>query len=83
MEKHKQEVLNMRITEWNQEEAIAVWREEGLEEGLEKGRAEGRVEGLERGREQTLFEIARKFRALGVSADQIFAATGLTLDELE
>jgi predicted transposase/invertase (TIGR01784 family) len=63
MEKHKQEVLNMRITEWNQEEAIAVWREEGREEGL--------------------LEAARKFRALGVSAEQIFAATGLTLDELE
>jgi hypothetical protein len=75
MEKHKQEVLNMRITEWNQEEAIAVWREEGLEDGIALG--------LERGREQTLLETARKFRALGVSAEQIFAATGLTLDDLE
>ncbi|MDR2734467.1 MAG: hypothetical protein LBC99_07485 [Spirochaetota bacterium] len=71
MEKHKQEVLNMRITEWNQEEAIAVWREEGREDGL--------AEGLERGK----LEIARKLRALGVSAEQIFAATGLTLDELD
>jgi predicted transposase/invertase (TIGR01784 family) len=63
----------MRITEWNQEEAIAVWREEGREEGLAEGLEHGRVEKL---------EIARKFKSLGVSADQIFEATGLTLDDL-
>ncbi|MDR2734554.1 MAG: hypothetical protein LBC99_07925 [Spirochaetota bacterium] len=78
MEKHKQEVLNMRITEWNQEEAIAVWREEGIEEGLERGLAQG----LERGWTEKL-EIARKLKALGVSAEQIATATGLTLDELD
>jgi predicted transposase/invertase (TIGR01784 family) len=87
MEKHKQEVLNMRITEWNQEEAIAVWSEEGLEDGialgLERGLAQGLNQGRAEGRTEEKLETARKFRALGVSAEQIFAATGLTLEELE
>jgi predicted transposase/invertase (TIGR01784 family) len=75
MEKHKQEVLNMRITEWNQEEAIAVWREEGREDGIALG--------LERGREQTLLETARKLKAMGLPTEQIATATGLTLEDME
>jgi predicted transposase/invertase (TIGR01784 family) len=69
----------MRITEWNTEEAIAVWREEAMEEGLERGRAEG----LEHGREKALRETARKLKAMGLSAEQITEATGLSPDELE
>jgi hypothetical protein len=78
MEKHSREVLRMRITEWNTEEAIAVWREEGVEEGLERGREEGQKKLQEQSR-----ETARKLKALGVSAEHIIAATGLSADELE
>ena len=90
MKKHSREVLRMRITEWNTEEAIAVWREEAMEEGLkrglERGRTEGRAEGLERGlergRTEGKRETARKLKAMGLSAEQIAAATGLPLDEV-
>jgi hypothetical protein len=34
LEEYAEEVLSMRITEWNTEEAIAVNREEGFEEGI-------------------------------------------------
>jgi len=37
----------MLITEWNQEEAIAVAREEGIEIGVEKTREEERKNFLE------------------------------------
>jgi len=37
---HGSEVLNMILTEWNTEDAIAFAREEGREDGLEKGREE-------------------------------------------
>ncbi|MDR2733647.1 MAG: Rpn family recombination-promoting nuclease/putative transposase [Spirochaetota bacterium] len=33
LEEYAEEVFSMRITEWNTEEAMAVWREEGFEEG--------------------------------------------------
>jgi hypothetical protein len=56
---HSSEVVNMLITEWNWDDAKAVWHEEGVAEGLAKG--------LERGREkayQEKLEIARNFKAL-------------------
>jgi len=98
MEKHSREVLRMRITEWNTEEAKVVWYEEGVEDGIEKGLergraegkadglAEGQKEGLERGRAEgraQARETARKLKAMGLSAKQIAEATGLSPDELE
>jgi peptide subunit release factor 1 (eRF1) len=38
---HAAEVINMLTNEFKMEDAIAVWKEEGIEEGLEKGRVEG------------------------------------------
>jgi len=42
LEIHGSEVLNMILTEWNTEDAIAFAREEGREEGIEEGREEAR-----------------------------------------
>ena len=51
-------------------------RAEGLEEGLVKGRAEGRAEG------QLL--AAKNLKAMGIlTLEQISAATGLTIEEIE
>jgi len=47
LEKNASEVLNMLLTEWNWDDALAV----RFEEGLEEGREEGREEGIEKGRE--------------------------------
>ncbi|MCL2804441.1 MAG: hypothetical protein FWD26_00690, partial [Treponema sp.] len=37
LEVHGSEVLNMLLTEWNTEDAIAYAREEGIDIGIEKG----------------------------------------------
>ena len=54
-------------------------REEGRQEGRQEGRHEGREEGREEGRTKEREDIARKLKAMGMSADQIEAATGLRL----
>lgn len=57
---HASEVVNMLMTEWKLEEAIAVEREEGLEEGLKKGLEQGLEKGLEKGLEQGLEKGEKK-----------------------
>jgi predicted transposase YdaD len=43
---HSSEVLNMLTTEFKLEDAIAIWKEEGIEEGIERGREEGMLKVL-------------------------------------
>ena len=57
-------------------------RRMGLEEGREKGREEGRKEGREEGREEARLESALKFKQLGVAAEIIAEATGLSVEEV-
>ncbi|MBQ6284262.1 MAG: hypothetical protein IJK70_05670 [Bacteroidales bacterium] len=52
---------------------IAYSREEGLAEGLEKGRAEGKAEGKA--------EVAKALEHLGIDADIIRKATGLSIED--
>jgi hypothetical protein len=52
LEKHGSEVLNMLFTEWNQDDALAVAREEALEDGIEKGIGIGVEKGIGIGREE-------------------------------
>ena len=52
---------------------IAFSREEGLAEGLEKGRAEGKAEGKA--------EVAKALEHLGIDADIIRKATGLSIED--
>ncbi len=47
--KHRAEVMDVCLTEYNEEVFIKGIREEGIEEGLEKGLMKGREEGLEKG----------------------------------
>jgi flagellar biosynthesis/type III secretory pathway protein FliH len=58
--------MNMILTEWNIDDAKAIWREEGREEGWEEGREKGREEGREKGREEILYLVER-----GYTAEQI------------
>jgi flagellar biosynthesis/type III secretory pathway protein FliH len=64
LENHAGEVINMLMTEWNWEDALAVHREEGWEDGWEKGREDG----WEKGQNMVL-ELMRQ----GYSAGQIEA----------
>jgi predicted transposase/invertase (TIGR01784 family) len=57
-------------------------KEEGREEGKEEGKKEGLQEGLAKLQQEKL-EIARNFKALGLSIEQIAAGTGLSLEALE
>jgi len=75
LEKHGTEVINMLYVEWDQEEALAVRYEEGIEEGMERGREEG----IEQGLEQT----ARNALAEGVSLELVQKITGLDLETIK
>ena len=55
--------------------------EEGREKGIEKGMKKGMEKGMEKGREERTLEIARQLKAMGMSKEQIFQATGLNLDD--
>jgi predicted transposase/invertase (TIGR01784 family) len=55
------EVINMLTAEFKMEEAVKVWKEEGIEEGIEKGR----------------FEIAQRMLARKMSIGEIVDLTGL------
>jgi len=60
---------------------IAYSREEGLAEGLEKGRAEGKAEGLAEGKAEGKAEVAKALEHLGIDADIIRKATGLSIED--
>ena len=49
LEKHSSEVFNMLLTEWDNDEAVAVSRAEGRAEGMAAGKAETAIEMLKKG----------------------------------
>jgi hypothetical protein len=84
LERHSSEVMNMLLTEWNWDDALAVryeeGREEGREEGLETGREEGLVKGIERGLEKGREETAQKALMKGMTPEDVSEITGLDLE---
>ena len=56
---NKAEVKNMCITEYNEEKAMAVLKEEFLEEGIQKGIEQGIEKGIEKGKFETLSELVK------------------------
>ena len=60
------EVVGMLTQEWNWGKAMEVAKKEGWEDG----------------REERAKEIARNFKAKGISVDDIAEATGLTVDDV-
>ena len=60
------------------EDAMREGREKGMREGREKGMREGREEGKKEGK----LEDAQNFKRLGVPADIIAKATGLSAEEI-
>ena len=87
---YKKAVMN----EFEYEETLKEYRQEGLEEGIQKGWAGGRAEGLEEGRAEGLeegiqkgsdnrnIEIATRMLKLGYPVEQISLCTDLTEDEI-
>ena len=79
LETNSSEVMNMLITEWDLDEAIAVNREEawaeGREEGREEGYEEGRGEGREEGREESEKRILELWKS-GKSLEEVIKTFG-------
>lgn len=55
----------------------------GEAKGLANGRAEGRAEGLAEGENKANIATAKRLLAMGLSADQVSAATQLPLEHIE
>ena len=75
LEQNGTEVMNMLITEWKMEDALAVRFEEGREEGWEEGREEGWEEGRT--------DIVRNALAKGVPLELIHDITGLDIEKIK
>ena len=70
-------------TERDLRNQMACARKEAIEEGLAEGRAIGLAEGRAEGRAEANLESAAKLKNLGVAAETISKATGLSLEEIE
>ena len=66
-----------------QNDVMDTARLEGLTEGLAKGLAQGLEEGRIEGKHLQNIENARNFKCLGVPAETISQATGLSIEEIE
>jgi len=71
LEAHGAEVYNMLLTEWNQDEAIEVAREEGWEDGLEEGM------------EKEKLTIAKNLISKGSTLEFVHEITGLSLEKIK
>ena len=82
-----EDYLDQERAHWDYVTNVELIRAEGLAEGRAEGRAEGeakgRAEGEERGREVEKFATARRFKAMGLSNEQIAQGVGLPLAEIQ
>ena len=85
---HKAEVIEMCLTEYNEEETMAMLREEykeeglreGREQGLKEGRQKGRQEGRKLGHEEALIDLMKD----GIlSKEQVAGRLNISLKQLE
>jgi predicted transposase YdaD len=81
-EKNATEVMDMLMTEWNMDTALAVRYEEGHEDGWEGGLEKGIEKGREEGRKANNEEVARNAIMKGLSIDVIHDITGLDADTI-
>jgi predicted transposase/invertase (TIGR01784 family) len=68
-----------QMAQWDEASRLRGARKEGMKEG----RKEGQEEGRKKGREEALSNVARKLIALNLSIENIAAATGLSVDEIQ
>jgi hypothetical protein len=72
---HSSEVINMLTAEFNMEDAIQVW--------LEEGREEGREEGMEKGMEEMAEKMARNLLSRGIPLDIIAQSAGMPMEKIQ
>ena len=96
LRKHKAEVIDMCITEYDEQETMTilaeeereVGREEGREEGIEIGREEGREEGIEIGREEGRYSLLfglvnKRLLSAEMAAEELNISLGEFMERLE
>ena len=71
---HKAEVIGMWINEYNEEETMQMFKEEGRQEGRQEGRHEGRQEG-------TLTSIINLMNSLHFTVDRAMEVLNIPLSE--
>ena len=64
-------------------EGMKKGMEKGMEKGIEKGIEKGMAEGMEKGKSEEKRAIAHNLKALGLTSEQIQAATGLSAREID
>ena len=69
------EVMAMSLTEFDLEDSIRTWRNDGIAEGIEIGRSEGK--------EEKAIEAARSFYANGDSIELIAKSLGMTIEQVK
>jgi predicted transposase/invertase (TIGR01784 family) len=82
-ERERAIIRSRRMFQSDLESNIATAEERGKREGKLEGRLEGRLEGISEGELAKAFAIAKNLLSINLPHDQIVAATGLTLEEIE
>ena len=90
LQRKSREVINMLLAEYDYDTDIAVQRQEsfmiGIQQGMQRGKslglAEGKSLGLAEGSHQKALQDASNLKRLGVSAEIISKATGLSQEEV-
>lgn len=72
-EEDQEKILNSRIKEG---------MKKGIEQGIEQGIEKGIEQGIEQGRKEERLLIAKKFKQLGISVEDISKATSLSVSEI-
>lgn len=86
--KHREEVIDVSIFEYDEEGVMEILREEARTAGLEEGRAagleEGRYAGLEEGRITAAIDAIKNIMTkLGKSADEAMDILDIDIDKRE
>ena len=66
-----------------QRSVIKTGYDDGWQKGLADGREEGRAEGLAEGENKANIATAQRLLAMGLSTDQVSAATQLPIEHIE
>jgi hypothetical protein len=74
LQKHRKELVNMLVKEWDWDKAIKISREESFEEGMEVG--------MERGMERERLRNALAMKEKGIDIGTIAECTGLPIDTI-
>jgi hypothetical protein len=87
LEQNASEVMNMLMTEWKLDDALAVRYEEGLQDGIKRGELKGirkgELKGIKKGEWKEREKTIKNLLQFGLNRKQIAEALKLSPDEIE